>query len=376
MNGAKMKTPRPAAAKSDIAMATRRYEAWVARQTPPVADDFALKHARMATTPFFFLRASFYRWAQRWPKVCPALAEAPHRLAVGDLHIENFGTWRDSEGRLVWGINDFDEAFPMPYTNDLVRLATSALLAAREGALAITAHKTCAAILDGYRAGIASGGRPFILEKEHRWLRQLALGELRDPAAFWGRLESLPDCAHAPPRKVAKFLAAALPEPGLEFRLVHRVAGVGSLGRRRFVALAEWRGGSVAREAKVLTKSAYGWATGVTRSDKIYYKKILRHAIRCPDPSVEIRGDWLIRRLAPDCSRIELTAIAKRTNEANLLHAMGRETANIHLGSGAAGAVGRDLARRRRGWLAEAATAMEAATIADWKAWKRSRPAR
>ena len=47
-------------------------------------------------------------------------------LAIGDLHLENFGTWRDAEGRLVWGINDFDEAWALPYTNDLIRLATSA----------------------------------------------------------------------------------------------------------------------------------------------------------------------------------------------------------------------------------------------------------
>ena len=50
-------------------------------------------------------------------------------LGVGDLHVENFGTWRDAEGRLIWGINDFDEACPMPYTIDLVRLAASADLA-------------------------------------------------------------------------------------------------------------------------------------------------------------------------------------------------------------------------------------------------------
>jgi hypothetical protein len=47
-------------------------------------------------------------------------------MAVGDLHLENFGIWRDAEGRLVWGVNDFDEAHPMAFTNDLVRLAVSA----------------------------------------------------------------------------------------------------------------------------------------------------------------------------------------------------------------------------------------------------------
>ncbi len=51
-------------------------------------------------------------------------------LAVGDLHVENYGTWRDPEGRWVWGINDFDEAFPMAFTIDLVRLSTSTLFAA------------------------------------------------------------------------------------------------------------------------------------------------------------------------------------------------------------------------------------------------------
>ena len=81
------------------------------------------------SAPFPFLRATYYRWAQVWPDVCEEAAKAPVALAVGDLHIENFGTWRDIEGRLIWGINDFDEAWRLPYTNDLIRLATSALLA-------------------------------------------------------------------------------------------------------------------------------------------------------------------------------------------------------------------------------------------------------
>ena len=55
----------------------------------------------MADSPFAFLRATFYRWVQLWPKVCPELANAALVLGVGDLHVENFGTWRDSEGRLI-----------------------------------------------------------------------------------------------------------------------------------------------------------------------------------------------------------------------------------------------------------------------------------
>jgi len=85
-----------------IAEATRNYEAWLAKRTALVAADLQLKHQRMAESPFPFLRATFYRWAQLWPEVCPDLAKAPAVLAVGDSHLENFGTWRDTDGRLVW----------------------------------------------------------------------------------------------------------------------------------------------------------------------------------------------------------------------------------------------------------------------------------
>src|SRR5262249_3078229 len=113
----------------DIVECSCAYETWLRGQMPIGGAELQEKHKKNANTPFVFLRATFYRWAQRWPEVCPKPASAPRVNAVGDLHIENFGTWRDAEGRLAWGINDFDEAYPLPYTNDLVRLATSALLA-------------------------------------------------------------------------------------------------------------------------------------------------------------------------------------------------------------------------------------------------------
>src|SRR5438445_8294801 len=142
-----------------IRKASGSYEAWLARHTRLVEADVALKHQRMAEDLFSFLRATFYRWMQLWPEVCPDVARAPQVLAVGDLHVENFGTWRDIEGRLVWGINDFDEAWHLPYTGDLIRLAASALLAKltcgpKEGAVAI---------LKGYADAITAGGRPVVL---------------------------------------------------------------------------------------------------------------------------------------------------------------------------------------------------------------------
>src|SRR5260370_8184718 len=87
----------------------------------------------MAADPLSFLRATFYRWAEQAPQALPELAEGVRVLAAGDLHVENYGTWRDAEGRLVWGVNDFDEAYRMPFTFDLFPLATSAGPAPAEG---------------------------------------------------------------------------------------------------------------------------------------------------------------------------------------------------------------------------------------------------
>src|ERR1700690_1581342 len=130
----------------NVVRATHRFEQWLGRHTGLVKSDLRLKHERMAEAVFPFMRATFYRWMQLWPEVCPDLAKAPKLLAVGDLHVENFGTWRDAEGRLVWGVNDFDEAAELPYTNDLVRLAASAVLAIHEGHLVLEEKAACAAI--------------------------------------------------------------------------------------------------------------------------------------------------------------------------------------------------------------------------------------
>src|SRR6202050_4035294 len=152
----------------NIVKSTRRYEQWLGKQLRLIDADLERKHSDVAGDCFSFLRATFYRWMQWWPEACAECQTAPKVLAVGDLHVENFGTWRDIEGRLVWGINDFDEASTLPYTVDLVRLATSALLASAEGHLRLQTKDACAALIDGYRQSLVEGGRPFVLEEEHK----------------------------------------------------------------------------------------------------------------------------------------------------------------------------------------------------------------
>jgi hypothetical protein len=148
---------------------------------------------------------------------------------------------------------------------------------------------------------------------------------------------------------------------------------MGSLGRPRFVALARLGGALIAREAKALLPSATVWASSRKSPSVADPTAVLRQAIRVPDPFFGVCGDWLVRRLAPDCTRIEVTDLPKKRDEVKLLRTMGWETANVHLGSRRA-PVARDVAQRRGPWLEHAARDMADAVIKDWRDWRRSSP--
>lgn len=353
----------------NIHEATQKYEHWLGRQIPLLPDDLALKHRRMAENPFAFLRATYYRWVQLWPEVCPKLTGAPKILAVGDLHVENFGTWRDAEGRLIWGINDFDEAAPLPYTHDLVRLATSEVLAAKVNRFSVSSGMVGEELLAGYQRGLTEGGHPFVLAERHAWLRDLATNELRDPVRFWEKIDRWPEVKKWVPAALKKVLASSLPARGLPWRVVHREAGLGSLGRPRYTVIADYQGGHIARDIKPLVPSACYWESG--GGEKIQYSQILARSVRAADPFVWLHGRWVIRRLSPYCSRIELADLPARRDHGKILRAMGRETANIHLGTPAkTKAILADLSARKSAWLSQAAESMVEAILADWKAWK------
>lgn len=355
-----------------IVEATRDFEKWLARQTAVVPAQLTEKHRRMAGDPFIFLRGTIYRWSTVWPEVCPELAGAPQVLAVGDLHVDSFGTWRDIAGRLVWGIDDFDEAFYLPYTQDLLRLAASARLAILQDRLALGWKDACDAILEGYREGLDCGGSPFVLEERHHWLRTLAHARLDDPRPFWKKLDANPPPRKPVPRDALHALKQLFPETDLTYRITTRTAGVGSLGHRRFVALADWCGGKLALEAKALVPSAFHWAQTRQTPVRIYYQNLLDGAVRARDPFVRLVGPWIVRQLSPDSSPIELMSLPSKRPEDRLLHAMGWEAANIHLASKrSVRAVQSDLRGRPSNWLRSAARKMSRLIIKDWNDWRK-----
>ncbi len=352
---------------SDVVAATREYERWMARQTEVVRADLSYKHRRMEENPFVFLRATYYRWVQLWPGVQPGVARAPRVSSVGDVHMENFGTWRDAEGRLVWGINDFDEAHPAPYTNDLVRLATSVLLAAGLRQFQVAARGACESILDGYSSTLERGGRPVVLAERRRWLRNIAVAQLKDPATFWRKLLArTTTTGRALPAAIAR---AVLPAPNLEYLVRRRRAGAGSLGRPRFVVIANVGGGYIARELKVAIPPSVVWASN-GREPGSDVGRLLARAVRVPDPFYRLTPRWVIRRLAPDCTKLDIHLLTLPGDQSRLLRAMGSEVANIHLGSPTREVLA-DLYGRPSQWLQKAATEMAEVIITDWKAWRR-----
>ncbi len=101
----------------------------------PVA--FRGKYRKMAADPHAFYRGSaclFY--ADVTQDEDPYADDRSGRIWIhGDLHVENFGTYLNSDGRLVFDINDFDEAYLGRFTWDLQRFAASLALVGWQKAL-------------------------------------------------------------------------------------------------------------------------------------------------------------------------------------------------------------------------------------------------
>jgi len=354
-----------------IFKSTHKYETWLREQFDIFEDDLALKQQLLAKDPFTFLRGTFYRWMQCFPEVCKKATDAPVVLSVGDLHAANFGTWRDARGDLIWGVNDFDEAAHLPYTQDLIRLAASVELAAEAEELKVSLGEACEAILDGYRDGLEKGGKPFVIDENREWLSKAYGKSARQVDEFWGKLNQLPALEKEPPLEVRSMLEASLPSKEMEYRLAHRQAGVGSLGRPRITLLAQWQGEPIALEAKALIPSAAKWAMKKLKGADIQYEEVLARAVRKLDPQMKVYQGWVVRGLAPDRGRIELEELGPERDEIRMLCAMGAETANIHLGTRAVVKdVLDDLKGRKPAWLRKNAEKMVEATLKDWEMWK------
>jgi uncharacterized protein (DUF2252 family) len=145
-------------------------------------DAFRRKFRRMAADPFAFYRGSACVFFADVADFDDAWAdERTSRVWIqGDLHAENFGTYMDGDGRLVFDVNDFDEAYLGSFTWDLRRFAASFALLARIKAVP---DSVIAELLDTYLRAYLQQVRHFVdSDRDHEWALTLdnADGAVRD----------------------------------------------------------------------------------------------------------------------------------------------------------------------------------------------------
>lgn len=223
----------------------------------------AMRYAKMKESPFVFLRGACHLFYDALPEA-PVLTGAPLAWCCGDLHFENFGSYKADNRLVYFDINDFDESALAPCTWDIVRLLTSIRCGAETlRATEAEARAVAGDCLRSYRAALIRG-KPLWVEGEisSGLIRDLfaALAE-RNRADFLDRrtvlksgqrrikldgIKALPATADER-NTVMAFMthwAAEQPKPGF-FRaldVARRIAGTGSLGVTRYVVLVEGKG--------------------------------------------------------------------------------------------------------------------------------------
>lgn len=224
----------------------------------------ALKYAALRNNPFSFLRGTCHLYYAAWP-LAKNLEQAPLAWICGDLHFENFGSYKGDNRLVYFDLNDFDEAVLAPCTWELARFLSSLLVGA--GQIGIN-HPEALALghlfLERYRAALQQG--------KARWIeRGTARGMVRELLQQLKR-RSLPDfvasrCVSSKKsgqrlrcdgkkalpvsdterQRVTAFLdhfAAGSADPAF-YRVLdvaRRIAGTGSLGLERYIILVEGHG--------------------------------------------------------------------------------------------------------------------------------------
>lgn len=223
----------------------------------------AMKLAKMRQHPFLFLRGACHLFYESLPDLF-VLRKAPLAWSCGDLHFENFGSYKGDNRLVYFDINDFDEAILAPCTWDLLRLLTS--LRCGADAMNVTAEQALhisRECLHGYRMALAQGKPLWVEAETATGLVQDLFDALqkRDRRAFLDRrttkkgshrhltvdgVKALPanDQDRARVEAFMASFASTQSSPGF-YRVLdvaRRIAGTGSLGVVRFVILVEGKG--------------------------------------------------------------------------------------------------------------------------------------
>ena len=228
------------------------------------AQRLSMKYRAMRATPLAFLRGTCHLFYDRLPP-STNYKGAPVAWSCGDLHLENFGSYKGDNRLVYFDINDFDEACLLPASVDLLRLMTSVIVACNHDASIGKAsiHAVLNHLAGGYRQTLSRGKalwveqetsqgkiRELLTHVQHRrrvnfldrrthvvrGKRRLLCDGKRFFAASSDDQQSVKQC-------IAQF-AQTQSNPDF-FRVVDvalRIAGTGSLGLERYAILVEGNG--------------------------------------------------------------------------------------------------------------------------------------
>jgi uncharacterized protein (DUF2252 family) len=222
-----------------------------------------LKYARMRSNLYCFYRGTPHLFYEDWPADA-ALDRTPIVWNSGDLHLENFGTYKGDNRLVYFDISDFEDAILAPSAREISRFVSSVLVAARSLGLGsrdmvalaqLYVRSYTAALKDGQARWVerptARGMvKDLLSDLKHRTRRDLLnsrtelVGRARRLLIDQKRTLQVPEVARA---RIAAFMrryAARQPRPEF-YKLLdvaRRIAGISSLGLPRYVLLVEGEG--------------------------------------------------------------------------------------------------------------------------------------
>jgi uncharacterized protein (DUF2252 family) len=330
------------------------------------AELLRLKVERMAASPFAFYRGTFHLYArdilEHLHEGGPPSAAAAELDLVGDIHSENYGTFR-ANSCVHYDINDFDETTQGRPDFDVRRLATSLVLAAQERRDALAdAAGAGLAVLTSYAATVRrflkkgkldqdvseespSGCAPLdrLLKAASASKRPVYINSLTELSKGRRtlirslRYFNLPEGERQQAlRLLDDFRKRQPPPPVKDFFAPEdacgRVSGIGSMGRLRYVVLVAGKGTKEARnvllEFKEARPSAYDLYRGrcddpqalLERAERVVAAQRLSQAASPPWLGFAVDGgqSFQVREIGPHARRLE----ARELKDAAELHAV------------------------------------------------------
>lgn len=244
----------------------------------------AMKYERMRRSDFAFFRGTAHLFWEDAAAQRNSIPDAPAVWACGDLHLENFGSYRGANGLAYFDLNDFDEAAVAPATWELARLLASIYVAAPSLALDESGATELAMMLASSYATALTDGKAQWIERAtatgsvRKLLRRVkrrsttTLLESRTVCKGSRRLLRLDDSRSLPlngferERVFTAFEQHFKTHAGGRLTLLdiaRRIAGVASLGLSRYVMLVREKDGPRsyilldAKEARPSSLSAF-----------------------------------------------------------------------------------------------------------------------